>query len=96
MFDVGFWEISLIAIVALVVVGPERFPAMARSAGQWIGRARTVVRDLKYQLEHEAQLSELEEIGEEIRNSATPITAGDLNRQRETAESTSSDVAKQE
>ena len=38
MFDIGFWELSLLALVALLVVGPERLPKLARTAGLWIGR----------------------------------------------------------
>jgi sec-independent protein translocase protein TatB len=60
VFDVGFWEVSLIAIVALVVVGPDRLPAMTRTAGQLIGRAKRTMRELKYDLEREAEFSEIE------------------------------------
>ena len=42
MFDIGFWEICLIGIVALVIVGPDRFPGMIRSVGYWMGRFRQI------------------------------------------------------
>ncbi|MEW8587286.1 MAG: twin-arginine translocase TatA/TatE family subunit, partial [Candidatus Thiodiazotropha sp.] len=40
MFDVGFWELTIIALVALIVIGPERLPKVARTAGLWLGRGR--------------------------------------------------------
>ena len=62
MFDVGFWELSLIAIVALVVVGPERLPSLVNEAGKWAGRARASMRDLKYELQRKAEIDELSEL----------------------------------
>jgi len=43
MFDIGFLELGLIAVVALVVIGPERLPGVARTAGKWIGTAKRFV-----------------------------------------------------
>ena len=62
MFDIGFWEFSLIAIVALVVVGPEKLPGMVRTGGQLIGRARRTMRELKYDLEREAEFEEIDKL----------------------------------
>ena len=39
MFDIGFWELTIIGVVALLVIGPERLPRVARTAGLWLGRA---------------------------------------------------------
>ena len=47
MFDIGFLEIVIIASIALVVLGPERLPRAARTAGMWVGRARRMVSDVK-------------------------------------------------
>ena len=44
MFDVGFWELSLIGAIMLVVLGPERLPGVARTAGFWIAKIRRMVR----------------------------------------------------
>ena len=66
MFDIGFWEFSLIAIVALVVVGPDRLPAMTRTAGQLIGRAKRTMRELKYDLEREAEFEEIDRLKNEF------------------------------
>lgn len=62
MFDIGFWEFSLIAIVALVVVGPEKLPGMVRTGGQLIGRAKRTMRELKYDLEREAEFEEIDKL----------------------------------
>lgn len=62
MFDIGFWEFSLIAIVALVVVGPEKLPGMVRTGGQLIGRAKRTMRELKYDLDREAEFEEIDKL----------------------------------
>jgi sec-independent protein translocase protein TatB len=62
MFDVGFWELVLIGVVALVVVGPERLPRMARVAGLWLGRARRVLGSVKAEIDRELKAEELKEI----------------------------------
>jgi sec-independent protein translocase protein TatB len=66
MFDIGFWEFSLIAIVALVVVGPDRLPGMTRTAGQLIGRAKRTMRELKYDLEREAEFEEIDRLKNDL------------------------------
>lgn len=73
MFDVGFWEISLIAIVALVVVGPERLPSLVNEAGKWAGRARATARDLKYDLQRQAEMDELEQLGRDFNRTTEEI-----------------------
>ena len=62
MFDAGFWEFLLIGIVALLVVGPERLPGLARKAGYWIGRARRFVNTVKADVEREFRTEELEKM----------------------------------
>lgn len=59
MFEVGFLELALIFVVALVVLGPTRLPGLVRTVGRWIGKARSVARDFQQQLESEANLAEL-------------------------------------
>ncbi len=59
MFDIGFWELGVIGVVALLVVGPERLPALARSAGLWIGRLRRVASGFREDLERELHAEEL-------------------------------------
>jgi len=59
MFDIGFWELTIILIVILLLVGPERLPSLARQAGLWIGKARRVVNNLRSDIEREIQAEEL-------------------------------------
>lgn len=59
MFDVSFWELCVIAIVALLVFGPERLPSAARTAGLWIGRARRFVTTVKQDIDRELHLQEI-------------------------------------
>ena len=59
MFDVGFSELLLCFVVALVVLGPERLPSLARSLGRWTGQARSYLRNLTAELDREAQIAEL-------------------------------------
>jgi sec-independent protein translocase protein TatB len=58
MFDIGFWEIAVIAVVALLVVGPEEFPALVRTLGSWLGKIRGFMNDAKSELEQEVSKAE--------------------------------------
>lgn len=62
MFDVGFWELTIIAIVALLVIGPERLPGVARTAGLWFGKIRGFVTSVKADIDKELQADELKKI----------------------------------
>jgi sec-independent protein translocase protein TatB len=53
MFDLGFWELALVALVALVVIGPERLPQVLRTTGNWLGRLRGMTLTVKQELEQE-------------------------------------------
>ena len=65
MFDIGFWELSLLALVALLVVGPERLPKLARTAGLWIGRGRRLIDSVRADIERELKADELKKILDE-------------------------------
>jgi sec-independent protein translocase protein TatB len=56
MFDIGFWELVLVAVVALLVVGPERLPELVRESGRWLRAARRFVSDARNQIERELDL----------------------------------------
>lgn len=56
MFDIGFSEVLLIFVIALVVLGPEKLPRAASQVGRWVGRARAMARQFKEQLEEEVNL----------------------------------------
>lgn len=59
MFDIGFWELVMIAVVALLVVGPDKLPDVARTAGKWVGRARRFVSDVKTDIDRELKQEEI-------------------------------------
>lgn len=60
MFDIGSGELLLVAIVGLLVLGPQRLPKVAAEIGKWVGRARRTATQLRRQLEREVELSELQ------------------------------------
>ena len=69
MFDVGFSEVVIIAIIALVILGPERLPKVARTIGFWVGKARRMVADVKSDIDQEmreSELADLRKLGDEI------------------------------
>jgi sec-independent protein translocase protein TatB len=53
MFDVGFWELIIIAVVALLVVGPERLPGLLRELARWTRTVRRFITETRYELERE-------------------------------------------
>jgi sec-independent protein translocase protein TatB len=65
MFDVGFFELLVIGVVALLVVGPERLPKVARTAGMWLGRGRHFIRNVRDDIEREIKADELKQILEQ-------------------------------
>lgn len=85
MFDVSFGELSLIAIVALLVFGPDKLPELARSLGLWIGRIRRYASTVKQDIDRELRLQEwkqsiefeerhsFKQLAEETKNSLNPV-----------------------
>jgi sec-independent protein translocase protein TatB len=67
MFDASLPELMLVAVIGLLVLGPQRLPKVAAEIGKWIGRARRTATQLRRQLEREVELSELE-------NPSPPVT----------------------
>lgn len=79
MFDVGFSELILLGIVALVVLGPEKLPHAARMAGAWLGKIKRTVIDIQAEIEKEVSAAELkqrmnDEI-EKLKSLSEPIEA---------------------
>lgn len=73
MFDVGFSEMLVIGIVALVVIGPERLPKVARTLGHLMGRAQRYVNDVKRDIDREMQIDELKKLQAEMQDAARSI-----------------------
>jgi sec-independent protein translocase protein TatB len=61
MFDIGFSELLLICVIALLVVGPERLPKLARTAGLWVGKARRIVAEVRTEVERELKMEEVKQ-----------------------------------
>lgn len=59
MFDIGFWELGVIMVVGLVVIGPDKLPGIARSAGKWVGKARYFISTVKEDVSKELRQEEL-------------------------------------
>jgi sec-independent protein translocase protein TatB len=73
MFDFSFSELMLIAVVALVVIGPERLPRVARTAGHLLGRLQRYVSTVKSDISREMQIEELRRLQSEIQESARSV-----------------------
>ena len=73
MFDVGFMELILIGVVALVVVGPDRLPALARTTGKWVGKMRSFVSNVKTDIDKELKAEELKQVLEKQKEMANPV-----------------------
>jgi sec-independent protein translocase protein TatB len=80
MFDIGFSELLVIAVVALIVIGPERLPKVARTAGLLSGRLRRYVNDIKADISREMQLDELKKMQQDV---ADRIAAAESTVQHE-------------
>ena len=68
MFDIGFWELITIAIVALLIIGPERLPLFARDAGRFVGKIRKLIQTAKRELEKELQLDQVNDLNHNIKH----------------------------
>lgn len=73
MFDFSIGEIGLIGVVALVVLGPERMPKVARTIGEWIGKAQRYVNEVKSDINREIELADLKKLQEEARSAAQSL-----------------------
>ena len=73
MFDIGFSEMLVLAVVALVVLGPERLPKVARQAGAWMGKLRRYVDDVKSDINRQMELSELRDLKNQVTDAARDL-----------------------
>jgi len=73
MFDIGFSEILVIAVVALIVIGPERLPKVARTLGHLFGRMQRYVNDVKTDISREMELDELRKLQATMQETASSI-----------------------
>jgi sec-independent protein translocase protein TatB len=98
VFDVGFSELFVIAVVALVVIGPERMPGAARTAGALFGRAQRYINALKTEIQNEVDLEEFNRVKSTFYDAAKSIEHSASQVKRElgaTAESLNGSIAAQ-
>jgi len=73
MFDIGFTELMVIAVVALIVIGPERLPKVARTVGLLFGRMQRYVNDVKADISREMALDDLRKLQANIQDTANSL-----------------------
>ncbi len=73
MFDIGFSEIVVIGVVALIVIGPEKLPKTARTLGHLFGRLQRYVSDVKADISREMELDELKKLQQQVQTAARDI-----------------------
>ncbi len=73
MFDIGFSELMVIAVVALIVIGPERLPKVARTLGHLLGRMQRYVNDVKADIAREMQIEELKKLQSSMEEAARSV-----------------------
>ncbi|KAA3652034.1 MAG: twin-arginine translocase subunit TatB [Proteobacteria bacterium] len=93
MFDIGFTELMIIAIVGLVVIGPERLPKVARTVGHMLGRLQRYVGDVKSDIQREMHLEDLKKLQKEMTDSARDLENG-LRTQAASVKADLDDTAK--
>jgi len=73
MFDISFGELMLIGVIALVVIGPQRLPTVARTLGHLIGRAQRYVNDVKHDIQKEIDLEALNKVKSQMESAARSV-----------------------
>ncbi|QOZ26128.1 MULTISPECIES: Sec-independent protein translocase protein TatB [Bradyrhizobium] len=81
MFDIGWSELVVIAVVALIAIGPKELPGVLRMVGQWMGKARKMAAEFQGQFQEamrEAEMADLKKSFDEVKEAATGITSGNV------------------
>jgi sec-independent protein translocase protein TatB len=81
MFDIGWSEIVVIAVVALIAIGPKELPGVLRMVGQWMGKARKMAAEFQGQFQEamrEAEMADLKKSFDEVKEAASGFTSGNL------------------
>ncbi len=81
MFDIGWSEFVLIAVVALIAIGPKELPGVLRTLGQWMAKARKMAAEFQSQFQEamrEAEMADLKDSFDEVRKAASGFSAGNL------------------
>lgn len=88
MFDIGFWEICMVGLISLLVIGPERLPKAARLAGFWVGKSQRIIASVKQEISQELKdeelrqlikeqnlVADLKQVHNEINSASTTLTS---------------------
>jgi sec-independent protein translocase protein TatB len=81
MFDIGWSELVVIAVVALIAIGPKELPGVLRMVGQWMGKARKMAAEFQGQFQEamrEAEMADLKKSFDEVKDAATGFTSGNV------------------
>jgi sec-independent protein translocase protein TatB len=81
MFDIGWSELVVIAVVALIAIGPKELPGVLRTVGQWMGKARKMATEFQGQFNEamrEAEMADLKKSFDEVRDATSGLTSGNL------------------
>jgi sec-independent protein translocase protein TatB len=81
MFDIGWSELVVIAVVALIAIGPKELPGVLRMVGQWMGKARKMAAEFQGQFQEamrEAEMADLKKSFDEVKEAATGFTGGNV------------------
>ena len=81
MFDIGWSELLVIAVVALIAIGPKELPGVLRMVGQWMGKARKMAAEFQGQFNEamrEAEMADLKKSFDEVKEAATGFTSGNI------------------
>jgi sec-independent protein translocase protein TatB len=81
MFDIGWSELALIAVVALIAIGPKELPSVLRTVGQWMGKARRMAADFQGQFQEamrEAEMADLKKSFDEVKEAASGFGKGNI------------------
>ena len=73
MFDISFTELLVIGVIALVIIGPERLPKVARTIGHLVGRAQRYVSDVKTDIQREVELDDLRKLKDQMQDAAQSV-----------------------
>jgi sec-independent protein translocase protein TatB len=73
MFDISFFELMMIGVVALIVLGPERLPKVARTVGQWVSRAQRYANEVKADITREVDLSQLQSLKQQVQEAGQTL-----------------------
>ena len=73
MFDFGFWELAIVLVVALLVVGPDKLPILAAKVGRWVGKTKRMIQTVRSDIESEIKAVELQEMLQKQQNEISEL-----------------------